>query len=594
MPTPKLTEAMIRRLTSAQSFSRGKEYYQAGAVSDLTRRGNTLRAEVEGSSYEPYQVTITLDAGGVAEATCTCPYDWGDYCKHIVAVLLTYVHKAHAIAEQRPVDKLLAGLGQDELRELLSKLLSEHPPLIDWVEAQLAAKTKPTSPSAKDKPHQRRTSLDAASFRRQARNIMGGLSRMRPSEAYWATSGMVDELRNLVNQAQPFIEAGDGRNALVILEAVTEAYVERWTDFDDSDGELGGFFDELGPLFAEAILSADLSPDERQEWVEKLTDWQDEVEDYGIDEGFHVAIVAAEQGWDYPPLQQAMQGHITEKGAWEGEAPDYADDLAVARLNVLERQGRTTEYLNLAEAEGQTAKYVTMLVKAGRHQEAIEYGLRSLATPDEALELAQTLREHNQPQEALRVAEHGLTLQENSFALARWLRELASGLGQSEVALKAARAAFVQSLALDDYQAAQAIAGADWPAVKTELLKRLDAASFAPGKIDIYLYEGMVEAAIKAIDRSSYVGYDAVERVVDAAWQSHPEWVIRQCQKQAESIMDRGKAEHYHHAVRWLEKARQAYLAANRASQWSKYLEGLVQKHARKYSLRPRLEALRT
>jgi uncharacterized Zn finger protein len=593
MSAPKLTEATIRAMTSAQSFSRGKEYYQSGAVSDLTRRGNILRAEVEGSGYEPYQVTIKLDAGGVTEATCTCPYDWGGYCKHIVAVLLTVAHKAHTVVEQRSADELLAGLNQDQLRELLSQLLSEHPHLTDWVEVQLAAKTKPAALSAKGKPAQRRTSLNAPSFRQQARNIMGGLSRIRPSEAYWATSGMVDELRNLVDQARPFIEAGDGRNALVILEAVTEAYVERWTDFDDSDGDLGGFFDELGPLFAEAILSADLSPDEREEWVEKLTDWQVEVEDYGIDEGFHVAIAAAEQGWDYPPLQQAMQGHITDKGAWEGEAPDYADDLAVARLNVLERQGKTTEYLNLAEAEGQTAKYVSMLVKVGRGQEAIEHGLRYLTTPNEALELAQTLREHNQPQEALRIAEHGLTLQENSFALARWLRELASGLGQSEIALKAARTAFAQSLALDDYQAAQAIAGADWPSIKAELLKRLDAASYASGKIDIYLYEGMIEAAITAIDRSSYVGYDAVERVVDAAMSSHPDWVIRQCQKQAESIMDRGKSEHYHHAVRWLEKARQAYLTANRASQWGKYLEGLVQKHARKYSLRPQLEALR-
>ena len=41
-------------------------------------------------------------------------------------------------------------------------------------------------------------------------------------------------------------------------------------------------------------------------------------------------------------------------GAWAGEAPAYADELAVARLNVLERRGRWQEYLYLAEAESQT------------------------------------------------------------------------------------------------------------------------------------------------------------------------------------------------------------------------------------------------
>ena len=33
--------------------------------------------------------------------------------------------------------------------------------------------------------------------------------------------------------------------------------------------------------------------------------------------------------WDYPPLVTAMQGNITEQGAWEGEAPDFADELTL-------------------------------------------------------------------------------------------------------------------------------------------------------------------------------------------------------------------------------------------------------------------------
>ena len=102
----------------------------------------------------------------------------------------------------------------------------------------------------------------------------------------------------------------------------------------------------------------------------------------------------------------------------------------------------------------------------------------------------------------------------------------------------------------------------------------------------------MVDAAIHTIDSSAYWSYDMVERVVDAAWRSHPEWAIRQCQKQAEAIMDGGKSKYYHHAIRWLEKARQAYLAAKRGDEWRAYLEGLISQHTRKYSLRPQLEAL--
>ena len=58
--------------------------------------------------------------------------------------------------------------------------------------------------------------------------------------------------------------------------------------------------------------------------------------------------------------------------------------------------------------------------------------------------------------------------------------------------------------------------------------------------------------------------------------------------------MDAGRSKHYHHAIRWLERARQAYLGAGRTDEWFSYLESLISRHARKYSLRPQLENLRT
>jgi len=587
-----VTEATIRSLASAESFERGESYYHRGAVLNMSKRGHTLLAQVEGSSYEPYEVSVELGEEGMIEAGCTCPYDWGGYCKHIVAVLLTYVREPDQVTERQPMRDLLADLGRDELLNLLTDLLSDHPRLADWVEMQLASQAAQAPPEETGQPRQRQTALDPAPFRRQAQQIMSSLSHLRPSEAYWGIGGMVDGMRNLINQVQPFIEAGDGRNALLILEAVTQVYVDRWLEYDDSDGYLGGLFADIGQLFAEAILSADLSPEERGDWAETLTAWQAQIEDYGIDEGFDVAIGAACQGWDYPPLQAVLQGHITHQGAWEDEAPWYAADLALARLNVLERQGKTSEYLYLAEAEGQTALYLTMLVKLGRAQEAVGYAGKYMATTDEALALARALREHNQPAEALKIAEQGLTLHGETLTLARWLRDFAVLAGQPAMAVQAARAAFARSFSLEDYQAAQAVAGREWPSVKSKLLGQLRAADFAYGRIDIYLYEGMVDEAVQAVDRGSY-GYSTVERVVDAAWQSHPDWAIRQCKKQAEPIMDGGKSKYYHHAVRWLEKARQASLAANREDAWRAYLEDLISKHARKYSLRPQLEALR-
>jgi uncharacterized Zn finger protein len=595
MLNPSLTEATIRNLTTAESFRRGQEYLRAGAVLEVEQRDDLLLAEVEGSEYEPYQIQIRLDVGGVVDADCTCPYDWGGYCKHIVAVLLTLVQQPDRVTERTPVDSLLSGLDREALLGVLTDLLNAYPDMVDWVEARIAVQegVRQEEPEVAAGPRQRQTTLDPTPFQRQVRSILRGLGQMRPSEGYWATGGVVDGVREVMMQAQPFLEAGDGRNALVILEAVADEYVDTWYEFDDSDGELGALFGGLGAMFAEALLSADLSSAERKSWAARLTDWQAEIDDYGIDEGFDAAIAAAELGWDYPPLQRVMAGQITELGAWESEAPWYADELAVARLNVLERQGRFEEYLNLAQTEGQTSLYVTMLVKAGRVEAAVAYGLTHTTSSDEALALAQSLRTHDHIHDALRVAEHGLSLPGSIIVLARWLRDMASGLGENSLALKAARAAYATSPSLADYQAVQSLAGENWPRIQSELLERLAQTSSTSTKVEIYLHEDMVEQAIRAVDQDRHSGYSTVEKVVDVAWQSHPDWVIRQCKAQAEPIMDEGKSRLYHHAVRWLGKARQAYLGAGRSDEWRAYLQELISKHYRKYSLRPQLEALR-
>jgi len=177
--------------------------------------------------------------------------------------------------------------------------------------------------------------------------------------------------------------------------------------------------------------------------------------------------------------------------------------------------------------------------------------------------------------------------------LARWLRDFAPQGQQPETALKAAKVAFLQSFRLEDYIAVEAAAGTNWPLVKAEMLNRLAAAPSACDVIAIYLHEGLTDQAIETVDKRPYVGYSELERVVDSALFSHPDWVIRQCRRQAEEIMDAGRSSAYHHAIRWLEKARQAFLGANRAAEWQSYLDSQISKHTRKYSLRPQLEKLR-
>src|SRR6266566_1794625 len=494
------------------------------------------------------------------------------------------------------LESLLLGLTREQLQSLLLKLSEQEPLLTEAIEREVALlkTSQPTTPAPKVAPKPQ-VHVDVKAVRRQVQASIHSLDRMRSSEAYWQIGAVVNEIGQVVEQAWTLIKADDGRQALAVLEAITEEYMSEWESMDDSDGEASSFFSTLGAAWTEAILSADLSREEREQWADQLAAWQEELDDYGVDEAFDAPQTAAIDGWDYPPLQRVLQGSITEQGAWEGEAPFYADDLTKARLHILERRGRFQEYLYLAEAEGHSEEYVTMLVRMGRVKEAISYGQQYLATTDEALALAKALYEQGEVEQGLQMAEYGLTLEGHKATLAKWLRDHALSMGEKTRALPAAEAAFRGEISLENYQRVAEIAGEQWPERRRELLDyaRQAKSSYPKGQLDVFLHEGLIEDAIGALD--PYASHTLVEQVVDAALQaqSHLDWVIEACRKQAEYIMDRGKADLYYSAATWLAKARKAYHLLGREGEWQTYLNELLNQHGRKYKLVPMLKNLR-
>ena len=390
--------------------------------------------------------------------------------------------------------------------------------------------------------------------------------------------------------AERLLTAGDAAAATDVITAMIEAWGGGIAGLDEWIAEVNqdAFQDaasNLGVLLAEALLSQNFSPEQRDQWLARVEDWGDEAVTLDIVE------TALDQWWDYPPLVAAMQGNITEQGAWEGEAPDFADELTLARLRILERQGRTQEYIHLAEAEEQTSLYVNMLARSGQVARAVAEARQWTQSPTEILSLAKVLVEQGERAAALDVAGHGLDMtgQGSKTELARWTVTLAQGADDPALALRAAQTAFTSSYELADYQVVERLAGAHWPAVKTGLLEQM-ARSTSYHKVDIYLYEHMLVEAMAVVDGSFYSG--DLERVIQATRAEFPDWGIRKCQRQAEGIMNAGKAKDYDTAVAWARTARDIYLQHDREAEWQAYLAGLLEVHARKYKLVPMLRGI--
>ena len=87
MPTLEtLTHSDLKSVLKSKILSRARGY--VGQVRDGVRKGKTLTAEVRGSRL--YQVEVDVEPSGIT-AHCSCPYNWGGYCKHIGAVLLKWI-----------------------------------------------------------------------------------------------------------------------------------------------------------------------------------------------------------------------------------------------------------------------------------------------------------------------------------------------------------------------------------------------------------------------------------------------------------------------------------------------------------------------
>lgn len=597
MSKPAITEKTIRTLVDAKIFARGVEYYHSGMVSGLTLRGNTLTADVHGSDFAPYEIRIDLHGDGIGYAQCSCPYEDYGYCKHIVAVLLKFAKEPGAVAERQPLPDLLHGLDRDALTGLLLKRAESDPGLARWIEAELAVSADDKTRRGKHRP-----TVDPEPIREQARFLLAGRYRRHRYWDGYRSSGNSEELHRLAEKAVPFLEAGDGRNALRVLEPIAETFAEGWLEYADHDEDMYLLFEDLGRMMAEAALMSDLTPDEREAMADSVRELQSRLDDYGVDEGFHVAIRALENGWDEPGLEAVMAG---QGKTWpvSSTAGILDNELTAVRLRVLDACSHHEEYLNLAHAAGHHASYAEQLVKLGRVAEAVEYGLTAFKSPGDALSLATALRESGAHEEALKIADTGLDLDTGEKSdwhrpvtpLAHWLRDYAGGAGRVNLALRAARVAFECTLSMEDYRAAQNWAGDNWPEIRMALLKTLACASHAYDRIRIYLSENMIDEAVRcAGDRDGYGTYDGtLMELAEAAHTSHSGWVIGFASKQAARIMDENKARDYETAACWLQKAARAYKAAGQTDVWASELEELITKHKRKYKLRPLLEALR-
>jgi len=610
MALPKITESMIRAGAAPESFRRGEEYYRDGAVSNTAIQGALLSGECAGTYAPYYRVQVELDEAGIAEASCTCLYEYGGYCKHIVALLLTYLHRPKSFTARKAPAELLADLDQDDLVAILTKLMQEQPELSDRIEALT---------SIPSRSRKKRKKVDIDVYRRHILGIVHSLDGMRMSEAYWHVGSLANQLREVQQSALKFLDAGDAETALEILLLLLEEASRAIEYIDDSNGELGGYVGDLGTalgtLLAEAILSLELSQVERAKLTGRLEKLIRYAGDYGMEGNLDTAIQAAKFGWDdipeeTTPLRKTVST-VDENDEWgagdEGEdwdeedeyrlrewgRPTIADlyDLTEAKLNVLDRQGRTEEYLDLCKREERHLRYALKLCDLKQVTNAVKYARKNLSTAEESLQVAQRLRELRLVTEAIEIGEHGLKLKGSKAGLGEWLGPVEEAQGRTKQALAAWLAAFAEHPTLETYKTIKGLAGSGWGRLRPEAMSKLRKSYDKQVLAEVLLLEEEWDEAIKVAEGRE-VWYPIIETVADGVLPHRPEWVVQISLKHAERLMTEAKSKNYPIAAAWLKRAKEAYKLLGKTEEWKRYLAETREKYKRRPALQNQLARL--
>ena len=244
MQLPDLTLDQIRQRCTEQSFTRGTQYFHAGMIGNPISQGYTVSATCEGTDIDPYRVCVELMPTGIATTSCSCPYDgdsggYGD-CKHIVALLLTYVHAPDIISS---IDTLMATLAEkpkDHLLRILSEVLKHAPevePVVRVYADRFDEETE-TTPTVLSVYLERIDRIFGPGFleQHQLRNVL-------------------TSLEGLVTQAESLSEVGETEFALSILHALIHQSTVRYPDTLQKQ-DLPRFVKKCTTTFAEIAMEA--------------------------------------------------------------------------------------------------------------------------------------------------------------------------------------------------------------------------------------------------------------------------------------------------------------------------------------------------
>jgi hypothetical protein len=230
-----LTFSNFKRIIPSQILTRGRDYLRRGQVLDLSFDEEEMLWEARVEGTELYEVRIEQESDGSLACLCTCPYEMGEHCKHIAAVLYAIEDAFPDQLGTKPRRK--AGKRQtrhDRLRQRLEKVSHE----------QLVAILVELTQSDRELLNQLLIRLDSGDtkpldYRRVVKDALRAGRGEYGFLDYAGSNRAGRKLGELLDQAKRWQKAGETDKAVGVYQAVIDETVPVIAHADDSNGALG-------------------------------------------------------------------------------------------------------------------------------------------------------------------------------------------------------------------------------------------------------------------------------------------------------------------------------------------------------------------
>ena len=612
-----LSEADLQAYSDEASFQKGYKDYLHHAIFEPTLSESVLRAFCHGSGLSPYRVVATLLPAGdksahkVVSAGCSCPR--GGFCKHLVALLLTWIHQPERFMVRSRLMGRLSEKSREELLALLEQLVQRQPGIEPMVELLIELPLV-TPAQEKNRPGRgKERTLDPSTIQSQVTSAF-----YNAGEGWGAAGRVAAELDRLCDIGKSFAEAGEWANAQVVYATVAEETIIQYEGLHD-EGQVSWILGQCAAGLV-ACLSAQstlpkreqLDAEDREELLTTLFDlWKFGYNYGGI--GVDVAGAIAGNGTAHERkrveawLREEMRPGQDSSSTWHNRSVvDFVVKLKQAEHSsdedVLEEYRNAGLYKELTER----------LLQLDRANEALDVARANLTEPmdvtwfaEQLLKLDEAWREQGLACVEMRLREVEPALQDKSqdFARAhtvdtyrRWLSEKYLLYGKAKQALDMELARFQANPDAATYRSVRSVAQVAgqpeevWLGLRPRLIQTLEQQGRWGALVTIYLDEGEVGQALAALaemeraPRTSLYGYgyrfEAAPstyqaQVAEAAEESYPDEAIRLYKSVVKRLIDGRGRENYQQATGYLAWVRRLYQKQGQEPEWQAYITNL-------------------